>query len=591
MRTGRVKHVSLLLSCHGHSLAVEFRIGRGVREDTVKGYAILAQQQGVLEYHPWEIIISDINRILRELHIAISAAFLANKSLVIAPHEHDLFEEIWSKLNTEEKQETRQSYDHPNEQLEKNLEQIIIQYCNHLHLSRETITSTTTILLEHIIKLYHGLAAKRALLLEFEMNDHVLTISTLLHDLQNKQNQFVERYLKLKTKTHGVDAELENFEYVLEEIVRTLAQKGYCQIDGAISSHRIINHPDENLQSVRKCLQDLPDIAPIHQAIKQLSGYKLNLRQRNMLLIINQIQQYAQTIQHTITVSNQFVASFAQTTDNKIKNLAQECDYLQMVLSELHNDYLKRLLKRVSNIASYDGENELELESQNSLQRMMNETIVACKNQIYLSFTNLIITNPWHKVIEKLNTIKTITNNINELVSPYIPYLDEKETLQLRIDANKKQMHELNAEQKKLCARFVKVKNDWNRCNNILTNVQNDLIEHSSSMMDYIQTFIIHHWGKILIGSAIGMGCGILLAVLTTFNPISLVVFCICGAMIGFSIGASVGLGMDYVEEKNKRAKTLLPPYDSCIAMFFSKHARNISMMQQNDKHDKTKRL
>ena len=83
---------------------------------------MIARNHDIIEekenFHPWETIISEINSILRELHTAIADAFLNNKWAAIAQHEHAIFE--------------------------KNIEQIILDYCQSKHLSKETITPAAT---------------------------------------------------------------------------------------------------------------------------------------------------------------------------------------------------------------------------------------------------------------------------------------------------------------------------------------------------------------------------------------------------------------------------------------------------------------
>src|SRR3990167_11533564 len=100
---------------------------------------MFARQDDLKDFHPWEIIISDINGILRELHIVISASFLSNKAGMVAQHEHAVFEEIWAQLNCYQLDQLDEHY----QQLENSVEYIVQKYCEKVNIPRQTILPTT----------------------------------------------------------------------------------------------------------------------------------------------------------------------------------------------------------------------------------------------------------------------------------------------------------------------------------------------------------------------------------------------------------------------------------------------------------------
>src|SRR3990167_442798 len=477
---------------------------------------------------PWEIIISEINRILRELHITLSEAF-SNRSSQMGTainHEHLLFEAVWQQLNFQEAHSEQAFVNLP---LQKNAEQIIFEYCRDANLSREIITQPTQSLLEHIIEIHQHLAKQRALLLLFNDDDEMgLPLTSRMVEFKMKCNELHEQVMLFSTKKNEIENELAFLEGLLAEIARIFVQKGYYEATTFPSLSKLTKQDEMGLESIRQLLTHLPTMASIKERILQAAP-------------ANSDNHDLQNIAQTYTILNQLISSHIQINNDTITHLTQKHANNQSIISDL-NDYahLQELFKAIAQLEFLS-----DSSSKNELYDITTDTLAICQHQVGLSLLNKLKSNTWVIVIEKLNIVTHIANKFDQLIQPYFNHLDDMQDLLLRLETNIRKINQHSINQKKIIDRFIKINSTWDNYRQTLAEIQNQLSQSSESNIDYLKSFLKHHGLKMLIGGASGASFGTLIAFATAVNPLSFFVLSLGGLTTGTSIGAGTGLGID----------------------------------------------
>jgi|GEM_PF-6818387 len=506
---------------------------------------------------PWLIHISRINQMLREFHQAFSAAFAEGGEehpQENALHHVTVFNEIWNQLdkqsaNANSLDDLYQIY-FP---IDQNLERYIEEYCRDFSLKMDIFTADKRKMLEQIVCLHYALVRQRFLLLPFEEKDTNEKLLAAIHKINDDIRLFEKEHAPILLRE--LTKSISSFRYLVCDLIRTLRYKGgYGPLEMDLDMPNFYDVDD--LHEIRKYLTELPHCQEANLQIDRLQTAVKESNKKNIAICKSALMSYVHAIEKVKMNTRSFISKKFHLLNGDLERYLEYCETQEIKLKSF-DKRRRKVANAIIRVLTMDG--KMHKESHVALEEVGRRVVEACEMQNHTEWFALNFkASAWHLAAKKINiSLSELAKDLKLFVSQYATSLNEIQLLKNRIEQHEQNLQDMHLQRTIVASQLAKAVQTWEMGYKAFSHFQLALLTHCNvipeSTIQFINTFLSQHWGKISIGGSGGGSLSTLLSILISgVHPIPLVISGILGVLFGGSAGALTGVCMDHYSPQSK---------------------------------------